>query len=567
MLKGIAASQGVVIGRALVIEEAEQEIVKIEPGDRSAEVERFRQAVEASKQQLEKIREIAEKNLGADKAAIFEAHVMMLEDPEFTGSIEQKIINEGENAEYASRGVTEIFVGIFESMDNEYMRERAADVRDISRRLINNLMGIENISLLNIEGERIVVARDLTPSDIAQMDKNCVIGFAVEVGGKTSHSAIMARTMEIPAVVGIASISEIRNGDLLILDGDNGLLIVEPNQETLVEYEKKRLDKQRLKKELEINKDLETITLDGRKVQLSANIGSPNHTENSLKNGAEGIGLFRTEYLFMESDKAPTEEQQFSAYKRVLQDMEGRPVIIRTLDIGGDKRLSYLDIGQEDNPFLGYRAIRLCLDRKDLFKTQLRALYRASIYGTLRIMFPMISGLQELRQAKEIVEEVKKELLDESIQFATVEIGIMIEIPSAAVISDILAKEVDFFSIGTNDLIQYSIAVDRLNGKIASLYDPFHPAVLRLIKLVIDNAHKAGKHVGMCGEMAGDMSAILLLLGMGLDEFSMNASGILGVRKLIREAKFEDTRKMVSEVLQLDSSDDIREYMGHINKF
>lgn len=563
MLKGIAASQGVAIGKALVIEEIKPEIKKIEleATEVSTELERFRQAVEVSRQQLEKIKQAAERKLGTDKAEIFGAHLLMLEDPEFTGSVEQKISGENVNAEYALKEVTEMFVSIFDSMDNEYMKERAADVKDVSGRLVNNLLGIGDTSLLNLDCERIVVARDLTPSDTAQMDKNYVIGFAVEVGGRTSHSAIMARTMEIPAVVGLGSIKGIKNEDMLILDGSNGVLIINPDEAVLQEYEHRKLEEQKSKKELEALRDLETVTRDGRKILLAANIGSPNHTEGVLRNGAEGIGLFRTEFLYMESDAAPDEEQQFNAYKAVLQDMGNRPVIIRTLDIGGDKQLAYLNIGAEANPFLGYRAIRLCLDRRDLFKTQLRALYRASVYGNLKIMFPMISSLQELRQAKSAVEEVKAGLEAEHIAYGAVEIGIMIEIPSAAVISDVLAKEVDFFSIGTNDLIQYTVAVDRMNERIAYLYDPFHPAVLRLIKLVIDNAHKAGKHVGMCGEMAGDRAIIPVLLGMGLDEFSMSASGILSARKLIRGLDFEYAEKLAGEVLQLGSSDDIRRYL------
>ncbi|CDF58542.1 phosphoenolpyruvate--protein phosphotransferase [Thermobrachium celere] len=560
MLKGIAASSGVAIGKALVIVDKEVEIERRTIENVEAETTKLQNAVATAKEQLEKIKEIAREKIGEDKAQVFEAHLMMLEDPEFIGAVEAQISAESICAEYALKQTADMFISMFESMDNEYMRERAADIRDVSKRIINILMGIETASIAEIDRECIIVINDLTPSDTAQMDKEKVLGFATDIGGRTSHSAIMARSLEIPAVVGLSNVTTtVKTGDMLILDGDEGVVIVNPDEETLQKYREKQQKLIEYKKELSKLVNAESITVDGRKVELAANIGTPSNVEGALKNGAEGVGLFRTEFLYMDKDSLPTEEEQFEAYKAVLEGMEGRPVVIRTLDIGGDKKLPYLKIDEEMNPFLGYRAIRLCLDRKDIFKTQLRALFRASVYGNLKIMFPMISGIEELRQAKAVVEEVKNELKVEGIAYSNdVEIGIMIEIPSAAIVSDILAKEVDFFSIGTNDLIQYTVAVDRMNEKISYLYDPFHPAVLRLIKMVIDNAHKEGKWAGMCGEMAGDERIIPVLLGFGLDEFSMSASSILKARKLITSLNYEEAKKLADEVVMCATSEEIK---------
>ncbi|WDC83507.1 phosphoenolpyruvate--protein phosphotransferase [Caloramator sp. mosi_1] len=560
MLKGIAASSGVAIGKALVIVDKEVEIERRTIENVEAETTKLQNAVATAKEQLEKIKDIAREKIGEDKAQVFEAHLMMLEDPEFIGAVEAQIAAESICAEYALKQTADMFISMFESMDNEYMRERAADIRDVSKRIINILMGIETASIAEIDRECIIVINDLTPSDTAQMDKEKVLGFATDIGGRTSHSAIMARSLEIPAVVGLSNVtSTVKTGDMLVLDGDEGVVIVNPDEETLEKYKEKQKKLIEYKKELSKLVNAESITVDGRKVELAANIGTPSNVEGALKNGAEGVGLFRTEFLYMDKDSLPTEEEQFEAYKAVLEGMGGRPVVIRTLDIGGDKKLPYLKIDEEMNPFLGYRAIRLCLDRKDIFKTQLRALFRASVYGNLKIMFPMISGIEELRQAKAVVEEVKNELKAEGIAYSNkVEIGIMIEIPSAAVISDMLAKEVDFFSIGTNDLIQYTVAVDRMNEKISYLYDPFHPAVLRLIKMVIDNAHKEGKWAGMCGEMAGDERIIPVLLGFGLDEFSMSASSILKARKLITSLSYEEAKKLADEVVMCATSEEIK---------
>ncbi|PRR79345.1 Phosphoenolpyruvate-protein phosphotransferase [Clostridium liquoris] len=563
MIKGISASSGIAIAKALVLKEEDNEVIKKDVTQYEAENERFKEAVEKGKKQLKSTINSTMEKLGEEKAKIFEAHLFMLDDPEFVGAISSKILAEKVNAEYALKTTSEELASMFEALDNDYMRERAADIRDVSNRITRILKGEENPSIGDIKEECIIIAKDLTPSDTAQIDKKKVLGFATEIGGVTSHSAIIARSIGIPAVLGIGKeINTIKENDLLILDGDNGIVIVNPDDETLNNYKGKMLKDWEFKKNLIQYKEAESITLDNRKVEVAANIGSVTDALNAINNGAEGIGLFRTEFLYMSKDELPSEKEQFNAYKEVLEKLKGKPVIIRTLDIGGDKKLPYLPIEQELNPFLGYRAIRLCLDRKDIFKTQLRALLRASVYGNLKIMFPMISNLQELREAKAVLEECKEELRKEKIDFNDkVEVGIMIEIPSAAIISDVLAKEVDFFSIGTNDLIQYTIAVDRMNEKVSYLYDFFNPAVLRLINMVIDNAHKEGKYVGMCGEMAGKTELIPLLLGMGLDEFSMSVSSVLKARGTIRNLKYEDCRKLVPKAMKLGTSMEIKKFL------
>ena len=563
MFKGIAASSGVSICKALVLKEVKYNIEKKNIEDVPKEIDSLHAALKLSREQLSNVKKITENKMGKDNAEIFEAHLLMLDDPELIGEIEGKIKSESLNAEFAVKSTVETFVSIFEQMDNEYMRERAADIRDIGKRLLNNLLGVVYRSISDLEDKCIIVTKDLTPSDTAQMDHEKVLGIVTDIGGSTSHSAIMARSLEIPAVVGLGNISEVvKEGDLLIIDGDEGLVIINPDIETLQRYKDKHEKNEQAKQELKKLMDTESITIDGRKVELAGNIGTPDNVLGVLKNGGEGIGLFRTEFLYMNKENFPSEEEQFNAYKAVLEGMRGKPVVIRTLDIGGDKKLSYLSIDEEMNPFLGYRAIRLCLDRKDIFKTQLRALLRASVYGNLKIMFPMISGLEELREAKAITWEVKQELIKEKIEVSEdIELGIMIEIPSAAVISDILAKEVDFFSIGTNDLIQYTVAVDRMNQKISYLYDPFNPAVLRLIKNVIDNAHKEGKWVGMCGEMAGDTRLTPVLLGFGLDEFSMSPSSILKVRKCITNFEYAKAKEVSDHILKLGTAREIENYI------
>ncbi|MBV7271559.1 phosphoenolpyruvate--protein phosphotransferase [Clostridiaceae bacterium UIB06] len=537
MKLGIAASKGYAIGTVVIKEENELKIEERAVKDVESEKERFKKALQNSKEQLVKIKEKAEKEMGADKAAVFESHAMLLEDPEFAGAVEMGIENSKINAEKALQDVVDMYAGIFASMEDEYMRERGADVKDVGKRVLANLLGKISVDSDIMADNTVVVAHDLTPSDTAQLDKSKVIAFLTNIGGRTSHSAIMARTLEIPAVVGLQDItSSVKNGDTIIVDGIEGSVVINPDEETIKAYEAKKEGFEREREELKKLISVKTVTKAGKRIEVAGNIGKPEDVHSVLANGGDGIGLFRTEFLYMDRNDAPTEEEQYEAYKYVLEKMEGRPVVIRTLDIGGDKTLPYLPLPEEMNPFLGYRAIRLCLDRKELFKIQLRALLRASVYGNLRVMFPMISGLEEFLQAKEVVEECKAELKAEGKDVSeNIQWGIMVEIPAAAVCADELAKYVDFFSIGTNDLIQYTLAADRMSEKVSYLYNPMHPAVLRLIKMTIEGAHKEGKWCGMCGEMAGDEKAIATLVEYGLDEFSMSASSILKAKQLIMQ--------------------------------
>lgn len=560
--KGIGASPGVALGKALVVEHSELVIEKKSIDNVEAEIAKLEDAVAVSKEELVKVKEKASEELGAEEAEIFEAHLLVLEDPELIGSAIDKIKTESVNAEYALNEIKEMFVSMFESMDNEYMKERAADIKDVTNRILRHILGIKVVDLSALSEEVVLIAHDLTPSDTATMNKKMVLGFLTDIGGRTSHTAIMSRTLEIAAIVGLNDItSKVKDGDFVVFNGDTGEVIVNPDEETINKYTELKAKYEDERKALQLLKGKPSVTLDGKHVELAGNIGTPNDIEGLIKNDAEGVGLYRTEFLYMDRDSFPTEEIQYEAYKAVLEGMDGKPIVIRTLDIGGDKELSYLSMEPEMNPFLGYRAIRLCLDRKDIFKTQLRALYRASVHGRLRIMFPMISSLEELLQAKEVVKEVLAELDSEGVAYAKdVEIGMMI-VPSAAVISDVLAKHVDFFSIGTNDLIQYTCAVDRMNQKISYLYNQFNPAVLRLIKTVIDNAHKEGKWAGMCGESAGDQKMIPILLGMGLDEFSMSPISILPARKLITSVKESDMKKLADDVLNMGTAEEIKSYI------
>lgn len=562
-IKGIGASPGIAIGKALVLEHKEMVIEKKENVNVEVEVEKLNSAVDTSKKELSAVKEKVAKELGEEEAEIFGAHLLVLEDPEFIGEAENKIKNESLNAEYALNEVKDMFVSIFESMDNDYMRERAADVKDVTNRVLRHILGIKIIDLSNLSDEVVLIAHDLTPSDTATMDKKKVLGFLTNIGGRTSHTAIMSRTLEIPAIVGLSDVTDkVKDSDMIVFDGDKGIVIVSPEEDVVAEYQEKKRIFEEDKKALELLKGQPSVTTDKKHVELAGNIGTPNDLEGLINNDAEGVGLYRTEFLYMDSDEFPSEEIQFEAYKKVLEGMNGKPVVIRTLDIGGDKKLSYFEMEEEMNPFLGYRAIRLCLDRTDIFKTQLRALFRASVYGKLRIMFPMISSLEELLAAKAICEEVKSDLKAEGLGYSDdVEIGMMIEIPSAAVISDLLAKHVDFFSIGTNDLIQYTCAVDRMNQKISYLYNQFNPAVLRLIKMVIKNAHAEGKCVGMCGESAGDQMMIPILLGFGLDEFSMSPISILRARRLINSVSEKDMQALSDKVLEFGTAKEIESYM------
>ena len=568
MLKGIGASPGIVLGKALVIENTQLAIERKTITDTEAEVAKLRNAVQVSKEELNKVKEKALLELGEQEAQIFESHLLVLEDPELIESAISNINNEKVNADFALNEIKEKFVTMFEAMDNEYMRERAADIKDVTNRILRHILGIKVVDLADLNEEVVLVAHDLTPSDTAIMDKKKVLGFLTDIGGRTSHTSIMSRTLEIAAVVGLTdATSKIKDGDFIVFNGNTGEVIINPDEETILQYYKLKSEFEEYKKELELLKGQLSITTDGKHVELVGNIGTPSDLEALIKNDAEGVGLYRTEFLYMDRNDFPSEEEQYQAYKSVLEGMNNKPIIIRTLDIGGDKKLDYLPMDEEMNPFLGYRAIRLCLDRKEIFVTQLRALYRASIHGKLKIMFPMISSLEELLQAKEVCEEVKSQLKSEGIAYSDeVEVGMMIEVPSAAVISDVLAKHVDFFSIGTNDLIQYTCAVDRMNQKISYLYNPFNPAVLRLIKMVIDNAHKEGKWAGMCGESAGDQRMIPILLGFGLDEFSMSPISILPARKLINSVSEADMKAFADKVLELGTAKEIEEFISETFK-
>lgn len=554
-ITGIAASDGIAIASVYLLVEPDLSFEQqtIRESDISKELGRLSDAVEAARGEIEKIRLIAAEQVGEEEAQVFDAHLLVLADPEFMSQVENKVKEDMINVEAAVREVAGSFIQMFESMeDNPYMQERAADIKDVSSRIIAKLLGLDLTSPASISEEVIVVAHDLTPSDTAQLNKNFVKAFVTDIGGRTSHSAIMARSLEIPAIVGSKLItSQVKDGDTLIVDANEGTVIINPTAEELKFYHKKLEEYQLAQEQLKQLIDAPSVTKDGIEVELAANIGTPKDLPGVLANGADGIGLYRTEFLYMDAIDFPTEEEQFDAYKEVLEAMDGHGVVVRTMDIGGDKQLPYLDLPDEMNPFLGYRAIRISLDQKEMFKTQLRALLRASVYGDLRIMFPMIATLEEFREAKAFLEEVKAELFAEKIAVSdTLQVGIMVEIPAAAVVADQLAKEVDFFSIGTNDLIQYTMAADRMNEQVAYLYQPYHPAILRLVKSVIQAAHKEDKWAGMCGEMAGDQTALPILVGLGLDEFSMSASSILKSRKLLSQLDSRQMKEMAKKAIE-----------------
>lgn len=569
LIKGIAASDGVAIAKAYLLVEPDLTFDKNEKvTDVEGEVAKFNNAIEASKVELTKIRNNAEVQLGADKAAIFDAHLLVLDDPELIQPIQDKIKNENANAATALTDVTTQFVTIFESMDNEYMKERAADIRDVSKRVLSHILGIELPNPSMIDESVVIVGNDLTPSDTAQLNKEFVQGFATNIGGRTSHSAIMSRSLEIPAIVGTKSITqEVKQGDMIIVDGLNGDVIVNPTEDELIAYQDKRERYFADKKELQKLRDADTVTVDGVHAELAANIGTPNDLPGVIENGAQGIGLYRTEFLYMGRDQMPTEEEQFEAYKEVLEAMNGKRVVVRTLDIGGDKELSYLNLPEEMNPFLGYRAIRLCLAQQDIFRPQLRALLRASVYGKLNIMFPMVAIINEFREAKAILLEEKENLKNEGHDISDdIELGIMVEIPATAALADVFAKEVDFFSIGTNDLIQYTLAADRMSERVSYLYQPYNPSILRLVKQVIEASHKEGKWTGMCGEMAGDETAIPLLLGLGLDEFSMSATSILKARRQINGLSKNEMTELANRAVDCATQEEVIELVNNYVK-
>ncbi|HDP4285032.1 TPA: phosphoenolpyruvate--protein phosphotransferase [Staphylococcus aureus] len=569
LIKGIAASDGVAIAKAYLLVEPDLTFDKNEKvTDVEGEVAKFNSAIEASKVELTKIRNNAEVQLGADKAAIFDAHLLVLDDPELIQPIQDKIKNENANAATALTDVTTQFVTIFESMDNEYMKERAADIRDVSKRVLSHILGVELPNPSMIDESVVIVGNDLTPSDTAQLNKEFVQGFATNIGGRTSHSAIMSRSLEIPAIVGTKSITqEVKQGDMIIVDGLNGDVIVNPTEDELIAYQDKRERYFADKKELQKLRDADTVTVDGVHAELAANIGTPNDLPGVIENGAQGIGLYRTEFLYMGRDQMPTEEEQFEAYKEVLEAMDGKRVVVRSLDIGGDKELSYLNLPEEMNPFLGYRAIRLCLAQQDIFRPQLRALLRASVYGKLNIMFPMVATINEFREAKAILLEEKENLKNEGHDISDdIELGIMVEIPATAALADVFAKEVDFFSIGTNDLIQYTLAADRMSERVSYLYQPYNPSILRLVKQVIEASHKEGKWTGMCGEMAGDETAIPLLLGLGLDEFSMSATSILKARRQINGLSKNEMTELANRAVDCATQEEVIELVNNYVK-
>ena len=560
-LTGIAAADGIAIAKAYRFVQPDLTFAKTTVHDIEAEQKRLAAALAKAEQELIVIRQQTLEKFSAEEAAIFEAHLLVVHDPELIGPINQKIADEAVNAEYALHEVTSMFVALFEGMDDEYMSARASDIKDVTNRILAHLLGVHIPNPSNINEQVIIVANDLTPSETAQLDRNYVLGFITDIGGRTSHSAIMARSLEIPAVVGAGvATTTIQDGDTIIVDGLTGQVLVNPSADVIADYQEKAQKYRVQQAEWSTLVNEQTVSKDGVHVELAANIGSPNDLDGVLRHGAEGIGLYRTEFLYMGRENLPSEEEQFTAYKTVLEGMKGKPVVIRTLDIGGDKHLPYLPLQEEMNPFLGHRAIRLCLDQQELFRTQLRALLRASVYGNLKIMFPMIATIQEFRAAKAILLEEKEKLIAGGIAVgSSIEVGMMVEIPSTAVMADIFAKEVDFFSIGTNDLIQYTMAADRMNEKVSYLYQPYNPAILRLIQMVIKAAHQEQKWVGMCGEMAGDEHAVPLLLGLGLDEFSMSATSILKTRALLKQLSVPEMQTLATEALQLATAEEVLE--------
>lgn len=561
MISGILASPGIAIGKALLLQE--DEIVlntnTISDNQVETEVQRFFDARDKSSAQLEAIKQKALETFGEEKEAIFEGHIMLLEDEELEEEILALIKNDKMTADHAIHSVIEEQATALESLDDEYLKERATDIRDIGSRFVKNALGINIVSLSDINEEVILVAYDLTPSETAQINLDYVLGFACDIGGRTSHTSIMARSLELPAIVGTNDITKkVKNGDTLILDAMNNKIVVNPSDAELEEAKAVKAAFLAEKEELAKLKDLHAETTDGHRVEVCGNIGTVKDCDGIIRNGGEGVGLYRTEFLFMDRDSLPTEEEQYQAYKEVAEAMNGQAVIIRTMDIGGDKDLPYMDLPKEMNPFLGWRAVRISLDRREILRDQLRGILRASAHGKLRIMFPMIISVEEIRELKQAIEEYKAELRAEGHAFdEEIEIGVMVETPAAAAIAHHLAKEVSFFSIGTNDLTQYTLAVDRGNEMISHLYNPLSPAVLTVIKQVIDASHAEGKWTGMCGELAGDERATLLLLGMGLDEFSMSGLSIPKVKKVVRNSNFAEVKAMAEQALSLPTAAEI----------
>ncbi|WP_163526809.1 phosphoenolpyruvate--protein phosphotransferase [Halobacillus ihumii] len=562
-LQGIGASSGIAIAKVYRLEAPDLTFEKTKIDQPADEIMRLHDAIDISKSELEKIKEHTKKTLGDEHAEIFSAHLLVLSDPELINPIEDKIKSDDVNAEAALDETADMFINMFKNMDNEYMKERAADIQDVTKRVMAHLLNVTFPDPALINEEVVIVADDLTPSDTAQLNKQYVKGFTTDIGGRTSHSAIMARSLEIPAVVGTKDVtSQAENDSMIIVDGIDGNVILNPAPDEIETYQQKLADFEEKKQEWAKLKDEPTKTSEGEHVELVANIGTPEDVDGVLNNGGEGVGLYRTEFLYMGKNQLPTEEEQYDAYSSVLKQMGDKPVVVRTLDIGGDKELDYLDLPKEMNPFLGFRAIRLCLERDDIFRIQLRALLRASVHGNLKIMFPMIATLDEFRQAKTILNEEKDKLVQEGEDVSDqIEVGMMVEIPATAVIARQFAKEVDFFSIGTNDLIQYTMAADRMNERVSYLYQPYNPAILNLVNNVIEAAHSEGKWAGMCGEMAGDEIAIPLLLSLGLDEFSMSATSVLPARTQIKSLSKQELASYKDEILAMGTAEEVVEFI------
>ena len=566
---GVGAAEGIGIGVAKVVREQKVEVVKKTVSDSEAEVNNFMRVLDITKAETEEMSQALKKNASAKEAEILFGHIMLMSDPMLVDEIVNRIKGESVCAEYVIEEVCNQYAAVFASMDNELMQQRATDMIDIKTRLIKKVLGIENTDLSKLPYGSILVAKDLTPSMTAGLNPDNVLGIVTQFGGKTSHSAILARALEIPAVVGLSNLPEDISDDTdMLLDGESGEVIILPTDNEKSDYENKKKNYDANKEMLKKYRELPSISKDGKKVEIAGNIGSPEDAKKVIENGGEGIGLFRTEFLFMDRDCMPTEEEQFESYKEVATAMEGKPVIIRTLDIGGDKEIPYMGIVQDENPFLGYRAIRLCLDRKDdIYIPQLRALLRASAFGNIKIMLPLITSMDEIREAKALISDIKKELDEKNIAYnKNIEVGIMVETAAASLLADIFAKEVDFFSIGTNDLIQYTMSVDRGNVKIAGLYSPFSPAVLRSINRIITEGKKAGIMVGMCGEAAADPLLIPVLLAWGMDEFSMSASSILKSRQIISGCDSKDLKAKVDKVLEMSTESEIKEYLKKLTE-
>ena len=564
MLKGIGASVGIGIGNAVVIKDVELDIKKRVIDNFEIELEHFNKALECTKEKSKNMADALRKRVGNKEAEILYGHVLLMSDPMLIAEIETGIRNQMLNSEYVLEEVCERFAGIFESMDDELMQQRATDMRDIKTRLQKAVLGLEDVDLSGLGDNSILIAKDLTPSMTAGLDPDKVSGIITQFGGVTSHSAILARALEIPAILSVPDIlDKVSNNELICMDGEEGVLHVDPSPEIIYEFKKKQIEQEEFKKILETYKGKESVSKDGKKVEIAANIGKPEDVKKVLEYDADGIGLFRTEFLFMDRDSIPNEEEQFEAYQKVAIAMKGKPVIMRALDIGGDKEIPYMNISKDENPFLGYRAIRLCLDRKDdIYRPQLRALLRASAFGNIKIMLPLITSIEEVYEAKNLIEEEKSRLDEQGIAYnKNIEVGATIETAAATLISDILAREVDFFSIGTNDLIQYTMSVDRGNDKVSYLYSAFNPAVLRAIKHIISEANKAGIQVGMCGEAAADPKLIPLLLYWGLDEFSMSASYVLKSRKLVMDTDIKALKEMEEKVMALESESKVRAFL------